>query len=359
MKLKGTKQSIRIGAFFLSFVLFVTSAFPAYATKTVDELEDTTSGLESELSDLEKEMESLDQELDQILAQIKTTSSELKTIREELALAKGKEQAQYESMMTRIKYMYENGNTTILEMLFSSKCLAEFVNKAEYFSAINEYDRNLLAEYKENLDSIAKNEEKLHQTQQHLNSLQEELASKEKDLNNQISATSAELSDYTAKLEKAKEEAKKTEEESKKEIKPIVPENPKEENSSNKAPAVTNGSAVVYTEEDVELLAALIECEAGSSNYDALLAVGAVVVNRMKHRNYPDTVYGVIMQPYQFPPATNGKMDSILERGVKDLCVTAARDALNGKTNVKDCISCRAASSGRPGTIIGDNVFFF
>ena len=79
----------------------------------------------------------------------------------------------------------------------------------------------------------------------------------------------------------------------------------------------------------------------------------------MKHRNYPDTVYGVIKQPKQFPPATNGKLDRILARGTKPLCEKAARDALNGKTNVEDCISFRAASSGRPGTIIGDNVFFF
>lgn len=344
MRSKSTKQSIRIGAIFLSFVLFTLSVFPAYATKTVDELEKDASGLESELSDLEKE-------LNQILAQIKTTASELETVREELAIAKGKEQAQYESMMTRIKYMYENGNTTMLEMLFSSKCLAEFVSKAEYFSAITEYDRKLLEEYNENRELIAANEAKLLKTQEYLSSVQEELASKEKVL-------SAEFSEYTAKIEKAKAEAKKAEEEAKKKIDPIVQEKPKNENSFNRAPAVTNGSAVIYTEEDVILLAAIIECEAGSSNYEGLLAVGAVVVNRMKHPSYPDTVYGVIYHPGQFPPATNGKMDKILEQGTKDLCETAARDALNGKTNVGDCIRFRAASGGRPGTIIGDNVFF-
>lgn len=359
MKLSNTKQNVRIGALCLSFVLFTLSVFPAHATKTVEELEEGASGLESELSDLEKELKALDKELDQILTQIKTTSSELESVREELAIAKGKEEAQYESMMTRIKYMYENGNTTILEMLFSSKCLAEFISKAEYFSAINEYDRNLLTEYTENRELIAENEAKLEEAQDYLNELQSELASKEKDLNSKISSTSAELSEYTAKLEKAKKEAKDVEEDAKKEVKPIVPEKPKNESSSGNASAITNGSAVFYTEEDVILLAALIECEAGSSNYEALLAVGAVVVNRMKHRNYPDTVYGVIYQSGQFPPATSGKMDKILERGTRDLCETAARDALNGKTNVEDCISFRAASSGRPGTIIGDNVFFF
>lgn len=356
MKERIIKPNIRISAFFLALVLFFLSVSPAYATKTVEKLKNEASGLESELSAMQKELKTLDKELNQILSQIQTTNSELKKVREELAIAKGQEQAQYESMITRIKYMYENGHTTMLEMLFSSKCMAEFVSKAEYFSAITDYDRKLLAEYNETREAIAANEAKLEESQGYLNALQKELSSKEKALSNKISATSAELSVYTTKIEKAKAEAQKAEEEANKQIKPVVPQ---KDPVFNKAPAATNGSAVSYTEEDVILLAAIIECEAGYKDYDALLAVGAVVVNRMKHRNYPDTVYGVIYQSGQFPPATNGKMDKILARGTKDLCKTAARDALNGKTNVENCISFRAASSGRPGVIIGDNVFFF
>ena len=359
MKLRNSRQGARIIALFLSLILFTHSFFPTYATKAVDKLEDEASGLESELSDLEKELKTLDKDLNQIASEIKSTNSELQDVREDLAIAKGQEAAQYESMMTRIKYMYENGNSSMLEMLFSSKCIAEFVSKAEYFSAITDYDRKLLKEYNENREAIAANEAKLEEAQQYLSSLQKELTSKEKALDDKISATSAELSAYTAKIEKAKADAKKAEEEAKKQIKPVVPEKPKKDPVFNKAPATTNGSAVSYTEEDVILLAAIIECEAGYKNYDALLAVGAVIVNRMKHANYPDTVYGVIYQSGQFPPATSGKMDDILERGTKELCETAARDALNGKTNVEDCISFRAASSGRPGVIIGDNVFFF
>lgn len=356
MRIRNTRQRFRIIALFLSLVLFALSVSPAYATKTVDKLEDEASGLESELSGLEKELKTLDKELNQIMSNIKKTNSELKDVREDLAIAKGREAAQYESMMTRIKYMYENGSTSMLNMLFSSKCIAEFVSKAEYFSAITDYDRKLLDEYHANREAIAANEAKLQESQAYLNSLQNELTSKEKTLNSKISATSAELSAYTAKIEKAKADAKKAEEEAKKQIKPVVPEKPKQE---SRPIHTTIGSAVSYTEEDVILLAALIECEAGYKNYDALLAVGAVVVNRMKHPNYPNTVSGVIYHSGQFPPATNGIMDEKLERGVKDLCVTAARDALNGKTNVEDCISFRAASSGRPGTVIGSNVFFF
>lgn len=341
-------------ALLLSFVLFVSAVFPVYAT-TVDEPEDTASGLKSEVSDLEKELNELDKELTRIMSRIKDIRSQLDTVQEELAVAKGKEQAQYESMMARIKYMYENGNSTMLEMLFSSKCVAEFVSRAEFISAINDYDRKLLKEYAENSALIVEKEAQLKETEGQLSELQKDLSSKEQHLNKKYSDASNRLSDYTVKLEKAKAAAKKAEEEAKKDVKPIVPQKPSTGNSS----VITDGSAVSYTEADVELLAALIECEAGYTNYDALLAVGAVVVNRMKHSFYPNTVRGVIFQPGQFPPATNGKVDQVMERGVKTLCVQAATDALNGKSNVEDCISFRAASSGRPGTVIGSNVFFF
>ena len=108
----------------------------------------------------------------------------------------------------------------------------------------------------------------------------------------------------------------------------------------------------------MELFAALIECEAGSTNYDGMLAVASVVVNRMNSSYYPNTLRGVIYQSGQFPPAHNGLVDAKLKRGVKDSCLQAAKDALAGKNNVGDCLSFRAASSGHAGTIIGDNVFF-
>jgi peptidoglycan hydrolase CwlO-like protein len=75
--------------------------------------------LEQEKDSIESQISSLEKELDDILAKIKKKSTELKKTREELAIAKGKEEAQYESMMLRIKYMYENGNTNLLEILFS------------------------------------------------------------------------------------------------------------------------------------------------------------------------------------------------------------------------------------------------
>lgn len=344
MKLRNFKNWIRIGALLISFVVLSASVFSTQATKEVDELESTTSGLESNLSSLNKE-------LDKILNQIEKTSQNLEKTKEELAIAKGEEEAQYESMMLRIKYMYENGNTSLMELVFSSSCWAEFINRAEYVSKITEYDRNMLEELTSIREEIAEKEAQLVEDQEYLASLQ-------KDLDKKIATTSAELTEYKAKLENAKAEAKRLEEEAKKDVEPVKPVVSDKDASDKESNDSSSNSSISATASDVELLAALIECEAGSTNYEALLAVGSVVVNRMKNRYYPDTVRGVIYQSGQFPPAHDGKVDKVLKRGVKDLCMQAAIDALNGKNNVGDCLYFRATSSGREGLIIGDNVFF-
>lgn len=345
MKFRNSKTVMRISALLIAFVVCSVSVFPAQATKDAEELENATSDLESNVSNLNKE-------LDNIISQIKKTSKRLDKTREELAIAKGEEEAQYESMMLRIKYMYESGNSSLLELLLSSSCLPEFINRAEYISQVTEYDRHMLEELSTISADIAEKEEQLLEDQKYLAALQ-------KDLDKKIENASNELSKYKDELKKAKDEAKKLEEEAKKEVEPIPPKKETSTNDSDKeSGSSSNDSSISATASDVELLAALLECEAGTSNYEALLAVGSVVVNRMKHRNYPNTVRGVIYQSGQFPPAHDGKVDRVLKRGVKALCVQAAQDALAGKNNVGDCLSFRASSSGRPGLVIGDNVFF-
>ncbi|MBQ8626450.1 MAG: SH3 domain-containing protein [Agathobacter sp.] len=117
--------------------------------------------------------------------------------------------------------------------------------------------------------------------------------------------------------------------------------------------------AAVDNASDVELLAALIYCEAGAESYDAQLAVGACVVNRMKHKNYPDTLRGVIFQKNQFTPAGSGKVARILLSGKATAsCIKAAKAALAGEDNTNGCRSFRLASTGRKGIVYGKIVFF-
>lgn len=360
MSFNKAKYLIRVLSIVLAFSVMASLISPVYATDTVDSLEQSTSDLENELSGLNKELDELSTEISSISKQVKEMTARIEEVKEELAIAKGEKEAQYEAMKLRIKYMYENGNSSLLEILFASASMADFLNRVEYVSMVNEYDRNALKDLEQTRESIAEKEAQLAQEQEDLVKLKKELTAKENALSAQISETSDELTAYKTQLEKAKEEARKAEEALKQQVIPVAPpkQDTSKDNSSSNSSDSDDDFDYIASASEIELFAALIECEAGSTNYEGMLAVASVVVNRMKHRNYPDTIHGVITQSGQFSPVKEGKVDKVLKRGVKDSCVAVANDALAGKNNVGGCLSFRAASSGHTGTIIGDNVFF-
>lgn len=106
------------------------------------------------------------------------------------------------------------------------------------------------------------------------------------------------------------------------------------------------------------LLAALIYCEAGGESYEGQVAVGAVVMNRVRSGAYPDTIHGVIYASGQFTPALNGKVNARYESGnISESCIRAAEEALSGVSNVGDCTHFRR-NNGREGIVIGNHVFY-
>lgn len=117
-------------------------------------------------------------------------------------------------------------------------------------------------------------------------------------------------------------------------------------------------AAVAASADDVTLLAALIQCEAGNESYEGQLAVGAAVMNRVKSGRYPNSVSGVIYQSGQFPPATSGAVANRIANGVKSSCVQAAQEAINGMDNTGGALSFRRAASGHAGVVIGNHVFY-
>ena len=122
--------------------------------------------------------------------------------------------------------------------------------------------------------------------------------------------------------------------------------------------ATVQNASVSASYDDVTLLAALIQCEAGSEPYEGQLAVGAVVMNRLRSGAYPSSISGVIYQSGQFPPAGQGMVASIAANGPKGSCVQAAQQALGGSDNTGGATCFARASSGRAGVVIGNHVFY-
>ena len=107
------------------------------------------------------------------------------------------------------------------------------------------------------------------------------------------------------------------------------------------------------------LLAALIQAESGNQPYEGKVAVGAVVMNRVRSPRYPTTIAGVIYAPGQFGPVNNGTLDKYLANPSAS-CRKAAQEVLNGYTNVGDYTHFRRADRdmGPNSIVIGAHVFY-
>ncbi len=124
-----------------------------------------------------------------------------------------------------------------------------------------------------------------------------------------------------------------------------------------KAKLNANQGAVVAGADDTRLLAALIYCESGNQGYEGQLAVGAVVMNRVRSGAYPNSITGVIYASGQFPPALNGKVARAYSGNLPESCVQAAQDTINGSSNVGTATHFKRAGA-HDGIVIGDHVFW-
>lgn len=107
---------------------------------------------------------------------------------------------------------------------------------------------------------------------------------------------------------------------------------------------------------DVDLMAAIIYCEAGNQSYDGMVAVGAVVMNRVYSSSFPNTISEVIYQSGQFTPASSGSLASALANGVPSACYDAAYAAMSGENPVGSALYFNTGSGS--GVKIGDHQFF-
>ena len=107
-------------------------------------------------------------------------------------------------MKDRIKFMYEGGSASLLEILFSSEDMGDFLNRAEYVTVISDYDREMLDEFQEARLEVEKKENALEDKQKDLKALQNNLSSQQDAINSKISSTSGELADYQKQLDRAR-----------------------------------------------------------------------------------------------------------------------------------------------------------
>ena len=110
--------------------------------------------------------------------------------------------------------------------------------------------------------------------------------------------------------------------------------------------------------EELKLLANIIYCEAGSESYVGKVAVGNVIINRVKSASQPNTITEVVYAKGQFSPVRNGSLQRALSSDKADAaCYQAAIEALAGAQPVGGKLFFRR-NNGRSGQVIGHHVFY-
>ncbi len=118
--------------------------------------------------------------------------------------------------------------------------------------------------------------------------------------------------------------------------------------------AAANKQAVIASADDVTLLAAIIQIEAGNECYEGQVAVGSVVCNRVRSGSYANSVSGVIFAKGQF---STSRMSAVISKGPKASCIQAAQEALAGVDTTGGATHFRRAGS-KSGLVIGNHVFY-
>ena len=152
--------------------------------------------LDQELSDLEGQIGKLSSQMQEKSAQIEKTKTEL-------AAAQAEEEQQYASMKLRIKYMYENGSTNFLDLLFESESLSDMLNRAEYIQKVSEYDRRRLDEFAALRQQIADTEVQLQNEYDELDGMKQKTEEKQDSVQALQDDKQKELANYNAKIQDA------------------------------------------------------------------------------------------------------------------------------------------------------------
>ncbi len=188
-------------------------ATPVMAAPSIDQLKENKAAKQSEVNSLQQELTDILSKLGELEEGLIKKGEEITQAEEDLVAAEEKEKEQYEAMKLRIKYMYEEGNSTAIETLVSAENFTDLVNKAEYVQNVHKYDREQLEEYVETKNEISDLKTTLEEDQKAMESLQAEYESKETELNTTIKTKKAEVADLDVQIQAAAEAAAREAEE--------------------------------------------------------------------------------------------------------------------------------------------------
>lgn len=157
------------------------------------QLEASKSDLANYIAELDANLADIQAKIAELKEMISTKEQEIEDKTKELEEAVAVQEAQYEAMKSRIKFMYEKGDTLYLELFFGSDNFGDMLNKADYIEMLSSYDRKMLDEYVAQAEYVALCKESLEEEKDVLEEAKKSVEAEEASLNELISAKEQEI----------------------------------------------------------------------------------------------------------------------------------------------------------------------
>lgn len=223
MKRRGT----RIFCVMTAFLLFMLTAEPVLATtisglqedikrnqsqlnsvnQQIAGYQDAQEGVEEEISDLDAEMVALLTDINLIQEAIEEKEEDIANTQVAYDEAVAEKDEQYESMKVRIKFMYEKGDQSYLQLFLGAQSMSDMMNKAHYIEQLYAYDRTLLEQYEATVQQVAQLQDRLEEEKSELVTSKTELEEQQDYVNEVLAQKRQEYENYNVVLAKAKREA--------------------------------------------------------------------------------------------------------------------------------------------------------
>ena len=211
----------------MSFILFLLTAEPVLATtisglqedikrnqsqlnsvnKEIAGYQDAQEGVEEEISDLDAEMVALLTDINLIQEAIDDKEEDIANTQVAYDAAVAEKDEQYESMKIRIKFMYEKGDESYLQLFLGAQSMSDMMNKAHYIEQLYEYDRTLLEQYEATVQQVAQLWDQLEEEKSELVTSKTEMEEQQAYVNEVLEQKKQEYENYSPVLAKAKREA--------------------------------------------------------------------------------------------------------------------------------------------------------
>lgn len=181
--------------------------------KKADGLEEEMKEMEGEKEDtlsfikkMDQKTEKLEADVARLEAEEKETRQKLTAAQNELVEAQEEKEKQYSTMKKRIKYMYENGNSQYLEILFGARSITDLLNRSEYVEKMAEYDNQIFVRFEETCQKIEKREKEIQEALEKVSRLAAEKKAETQEMNELTQQKQCELDKYNKQLSLSKEQ---------------------------------------------------------------------------------------------------------------------------------------------------------